>query len=383
MKTCSVALAAGAIVLGAASVRAQDGSITFPFVTWRNLVLVPVDIAGETFHLILDTGMPMEGVVLFSGPRVDSLGLGNPPDAPEDAIQVTAGLSGVELSDQPLYVIPSPLGGPSRSSQGEGIIGKAVFDRFAVRIDHDRQVVTLTEPDRFVAPSGGHPVPFELDAFGIPQLVCKVELQDGATLDALVLVDTGAGHALSLQVSPEAGVRVPERAVEYRLGKTVYGEVVGHVGRIRRLEIGGFALTDVVTSFPSAPVCAAEEGKQGNLGGDALRRFNVTLDYAGRRLFLEPGTHFRDPFEFNMSGLGLEPSEAGGLRIERVVPDSPASEAGLEVDDRILAVDGRPAEEYGFDTLRRMLEEEGRQLALRVSRDGEERDVRVTLRRLI
>jgi len=32
------------------------------------------------------------------------------------------------------------------------------------------------------------------------------------------------------------------------------------------------------------------------IGGAVLRHFSVILDYSGKRMILEPGKHFADPF---------------------------------------------------------------------------------------
>ena len=77
-----------------------------------------------------------------------------------------------------------------------------------------------------------------------------------------------------------------------------------------------------------------------------------------------------------------EPADAGGrtgVRLEEVVEGGPADRAGLEAGDILVALDGEP---LGDDPARAVLEhmadvEPGDTLALRYSRDGQERTARV------
>lgn len=73
-----------------------------------------------------------------------------------------------------------------------------------------------------------------------------------------------------------------------------------------------------------------------------------------------------------------------GLKITDVTPDSPAYQAGLEIGDLVLAVEGRPimdGSENALDlteTKNLVRGEEGTQVTLTISHDGVERDVTIT-----
>ena len=81
-----------------------------------------------------------------------------------------------------------------------------------------------------------------------------------------------------------------------------------------------------------------------------------------------------------MSGIRFEGSS---FRIESLLPDSPATEAGLQPGDIVIGVDGRAAEDVGFWKVREMLEEPGHDVALEVKRGSEQVTVKLTLRRLV
>jgi C-terminal processing protease CtpA/Prc len=163
------------------------------------------------------------------------------------------------------------------------------------------------------------------------------------------------------------------------------GDVTGHVGRLRSLTLGGQVLRNVVATFPDSPhqSIGRLDTKNGNLGSGLLRRFNVTFDYAGERMLLEPSGAFRDPFEWDMSGLRIRESADRGVWVEAVLPGSPAEKAGIEADDVLTQVDGKPAGELCAFGIKELLKRDGEKLRLRVQRGSEELTFEIRLRRLV
>jgi len=68
-----------------------------------------------------------------------------------------------------------------------------------------------------------------------------------------------------------------------------------------------------------------------------------------------------------------------GVLVSRVLPDTPAEEAGLRAGDMIVAIDGEPVEDAG-DLRRGMRDKDGETIDIDVVRDGERTTVQVTLR---
>jgi hypothetical protein len=246
-------------------------------------------------------------------------------------------------------------------------------------------LITLTEPERFGYSGTGQELPIVLSG-NFPLVTCEARTSGGAKVPVQLVVDLGAGHALSLNVDSHEDITVPRGAIEFRLGTGVGGDVNGRIGRISSLHLGRFALNDVVTSFADAALrgCAVSGTAQhGNLGTNALRRFNVTFDYANQRMILEPGGHFKDPFEFNMAGIGFKKTHEGTFDIDRVIRNSPAGESGLKKDDVVNNINGRPAKHFSEEDLEQLLKEEGKEVSLCISRGGEQIEVCLKLRRLI
>src|SRR4029079_15504526 len=80
----------------------------------------------------------------------------------------------------------------------------------------------------------------------------------------------------------------------------------------------------------SAGVMSGSGDWIGNIGGDILRRFTVFLDYANKRMILEPHGGTSEPFEADMSGLMLVMNDSlTSATVDYVVPGSAATAAGL------------------------------------------------------
>jgi predicted metalloprotease with PDZ domain len=109
---------------------------------------------------------------------------------------------------------------------------------------------------------------------------------------------------------------------------TVLKEVKVGPYRFRHVPIYVFDDQYNVTSYPSLG---------GLVGNDILRRFNVILNYDGRVIYLMPNSHYRDPFDYSYTGLGIYWVD-GEIRVGDVMKDSPADKAGLKEDDVIIAV---------------------------------------------
>ena len=157
---------------------------------------------------------------------------------------------------------------------------------------------------------------------------------------------------------------------------------MGHVGRIRSVEIGGHVIEDVLATFSTAAENDGSDYDDAMIGFALLRQFNVVFDYPHGRMFLEPNNSYGESQEFNMSGLELRPGHAG-LVVRAVMPASPAADAGLREGDVITEINGVPACQYKLWELRalfRMLEQT---VKLKYMRGGKEREVAIVLRRLL
>ena len=154
-------------------------------------------------------------------------------------------------------------------------------------------------------------------------------------------------------------------------------------GRVRNVQVGRFMINNPLVSFSQAE--GAKTDGDGQIGGEVLRRFRLILDYSRRRIILEPNKHLVEPIEGDMSGFELV-AEGEGLKtltINEVLANSPAAEAGLQEEDELIAINGRPVTEFSLEQIRQMLKREGKEYVLTLKRGSQALQVKLKTRRLI
>src|SRR5690606_10025916 len=78
-----------------------------------------------------------------------------------------------------------------------GIIGYELFSSFIVRINYTAGIVTLYRNETAYIPRKGYRVPLTIED-NKPYIKGEVELASGKTRTAKFIIDTGAGHPVSL-----------------------------------------------------------------------------------------------------------------------------------------------------------------------------------------
>ena len=207
--------------------------------------------------------------------------------------------------------------------------------------------------------------------------------------DGKFLVDTGA-PVLTLIINRPSVERLGllaslKRRVLDRSLPGLGGETKQLLSRAAAIELNGLTIREPTISFSQdADGALASEYFDGIIGGELLRRFKVIFDSTRRQLILEPNAHFNESYEHNMSGIGLraEGENFRTYKINRIIEDSPAAEAGLREGDIIKTIDGRPASTFSMDELYLMFKQEGREYELGVTRGAQKFQVRLRLRRL-
>ncbi|MBH8556522.1 aspartyl protease family protein [Hymenobacter negativus] len=384
--------------------RANDHQTSLSFQVQRNLLVVKLRLNGAgPYNFLLDSGV---GTSIITSPQLaDSLrlhhgqyfrviGMGGTDTGllayQTDSVRVelpgavAPRMSWLVMSEDVLN-LSGYVGVPI-----SGILGSELFRSFVVTIHSEMSTVVLNDPTTYHPPRGRRwsSVPLSLEN-NKAYFTAPVQLNDSLTMPLKLVLDTGASHALSLELDSDPRMAPPAHRLPADLGRGLSGTVRGFLGRVPTLHLGRYALRSVLTSFPDAGDVhrRIDVQRNGNIGYELLKRFSLVIDYPHRRLLLRPNTKFREPFEHDMSGIDLLATGDDYHRflILRVMPNSPAATAGIEADEELVSVNFLPVNTFSLTQLDRMLHsEDGRVLLLVLRRpDGNLHTASLRLKRQI
>ena len=341
-------------------------SESFGFKMVKNLVIIPVIINNKgPFNFVLDTGV---GIFLITDPHLkDSLGL-------SEFRNITISGFG-ERADLKAYVsfplslkIGNHIKGylPAAFLEEDafnlsaytgipvhGLLGYEFFSSFVVKLNYSSRNIKVYKPETIYIPKRGSRFDISIEE-GKPYIEAKVMIDSGSMQQVKLIIDSGAGHPISLETLAGQPFHVPDKKIEANLGVGLMGEISGFLARISLLRIGKFDLKNVLAAFPDYNNVAAKINsisRNGNLGSSVLKRFNVVFDYSREHIYLKPNYFYKEPFEHDMSGLELSArgENLDRIFIARVETGSAAEDAGLMESDEILAVNFKPVKEMGMD----------------------------------
>jgi hypothetical protein len=393
---------AGAQELPRATVTLLDDAeqATVPFETYRRWMIVPVTVEDSPeLRFILDSGAPITVLASLALGRtlplqiVGQAQIGGAGSGEAAEVYVAGDVS-MQLGDAvAIRGAPMAVGlGADALAGADGVIGGPVFESFAVEIDWIDQLLILHDPARWSPAPTMSSLPLRRTRTGHLATTVSLSVAGEMPVPVELLVDTGAGHALSLEEGGIPGLAAPGRRLENLLiGWGANGPVYGDIARTARLQLGEHTLDDVVTTFPASAAWSrigAEYGEPifGNLGSQVLERFRVIIDLPNGRLHLRPNLLFDRPFTFDQAGMALQPSDPGSatIRVADVVAGSPAEEAGVQTGDEILGIGDRPVSAMAPSEIQLAFEgPSGRRLRVTLRRGGAVFEADLELRPLI
>ncbi len=388
----------------------------------NNLIIIPLEINGDKLKFVLDSGVSKP--ILFNLSDQDSIQINNVSEVtirglgdgePMKALSSkgnTFKLGKAKNNNQDLYVVldkeinfSTSLGIPVH-----GILGYDLFRDFIVEVNYNSQNIKLHNRDTYKPGRKGKSQTLRMSIERRKAYVEGTVLMSGAEdIPVKLLVDTGSSDALWLFREPEKGLEIPEKNYEDYLGRGLSGDIFGKRTKVSGIKIGDFELKDAKAAFPyreSFGYIKNLGDRNGSVGGEILKRFNIIFDYARGEITFKKNGNFRAPFQYNMAGIELQHN---GLRyiaesiadfngvvrsdddtfgnvqilLENktrlsLVPEiivsgiragSPAAEAGLQEGDVILAVNGKKIHRYKLQEVLKMLnEKEGKRIRVLIER---------------
>ncbi|MGB2760899.1 MAG: aspartyl protease family protein [Maribacter stanieri] len=372
----------------------------------NNLIVIPIEVNGSELSFVLDSGVGTP--ILFNLADQDSIQLNNVTEItinglgegdPINALKSTGNfvqLGNAKNTSQNIYVVMDAgiNFSPSLGIPVHGIIGYDLFRDFVVDINYINKTIKFYDPNLYKYRTSKN-----------TRVVDMSIIRKKAYLDAFVMInktdeipvkmllDTGSSDAVWL--FEDERIQLPEKHYEDFLGQGLAGNIYGKRTKINHLKIADFILSDAKAAFPDMETFTTITdfgGRNGSLGGEVIKRFNIAFDYTNKKLILTKNSNFDKLFQYNISGIDLQHAgmryvseriaDANGVvhkdaksygNVQIVlqgatrlslVPEiivsgirqgSPAHSAGLREGDVILAVNGKRIHRYELQEIMHML----------------------------
>jgi len=343
-----------------------------PFSYHRNLIIIPVYINDHgPYHFILDTGVNFliltnpdlkKELGITIGKTITIRGLGEGNDIHAGILSdLDLAIGNIKGRHFTAAIFPEDLM-PFSSYVGmqvDGIIGNDLFRQFTICIDYSRQMMVIHKTNTWKP--GKRFESHDLDIMNQrPYIVIPATLTTGVDVFLRMIVDTGAGHPLSLEAGSMPQLVLPPGALPARIGVGLNGPIQGVLSRVPLLGIGNTHLQNVICSYPiytGTQINRPDDGRNGNIGNGILDHYQVVFDYVNEKIWFKKSNRLHKPFEYDMSGLDLISggAEFRNYIVSGVDPGSPAAEAGLKEQDIILFIDLVPANAISITDIDNML----------------------------
>ena len=285
----------------------SQGVYIIPIKTERNITLVTVKIADvEIPRIMLDTGMPFDGIMIYNPAyrdtfdmsdafRVEIGGAGEGEDSYAfmvDSVKFT--VAGLEMKNQSFIMLQNDRfeGFPTN-----GIIGNSIFGHFMTEIDYDKNRMILYDAHDIKVDSSWTEIPIYFKDNNIPWMDAYVSIEGETPVRFSMYIDYASGDAVEILEKPNMKFSFPKLTHEAYLGTGLSGDIFGKRGSISKLIIGPYELGNVTAVFPPANTRSRQNNADGILGNNSLRRFNLIFDYANKKLYIKPNSHFEEKFE--------------------------------------------------------------------------------------
>ncbi|MEH3113100.1 aspartyl protease family protein [Pedobacter terrae] len=360
---------------------------SIPFKCIKNLMVIPVYVNGRgPYDFVLDTGV---GPMIITDPsiidslnfgklrkiKVSGMGIESVDAYVSQSLDVKVGSASIKyiptaILKEDLFNLSGHLG-----LKIYGLLGFSFFNSFIVDIRYSENRLIIYDRGARIK-YRGKKIPIEIENQK-PYILAEIDAPNGKTVEARFLMDTGASHALSLEMLNAAEFPLPEKKIKANLGISLSGQIKGYVGRVARFNIGSYVFKDVVAGFPDFKNIAGKidlSKRNGNLGADLLRKFNIQLNYQNGFIYVKPNGFRKTPFEHDMVGmvLYLDQKTYKRVLIGEIEENSPAERAGLQPNDEIIGVNFKGINAYSLNDLTEIFKSKvDRTIILEIFRDNQ------------
>ncbi len=267
----------------------------------------------------------------------------------------------------------------------DGILGYDLLHHHTVHLNYEEMKIDIYDHGK--GPKTGDVIPFDMD-ISIPVIKGSVVLNNNEPHEANYYVITGAGTTLDFN-TPYAKkydvIHKTGKHYSYLVKGISEEENLHYEGHVLAVSFGKQKIEDLPIGISTAKNgIQASQNVAGILGNQVLSMYNITFDIPGRKLYFEKNSNFGKALAVNCSGIDLQLSpDKQKLLIHQVFEDSPASEAGIELNDELISINNKPVADLALPDIKEMLRQEGETVKLVLLDEGKEKTVSLKLKSLL
>lgn len=374
----------------------NKNKVVIPFQLLNNSIIIQPKVNNIQLNLILDTGAAHN--IIFAFTKKDSItfyntskikitgpGIKEPIDAyisKNNKIEfknISSKKLDVILMLEEKYNFTTSIGVPIN-----GILGADFFTDNIVEIQYStkRIIVYRKEIKRLAKKLLNYKkLPFILKEKK-PYIPVNITVEEVKKENLELLVDTGLSDGLWI-FEEELNLKNKKQIDDY-LGAGIGGDVFGKRVRFKNINFSDYEFKDPIISMPDTISFFKKSilaSRDGSVGGEILKRFNVIFNYNKQIMYLDKNSNYSNKFYYNMAGIefhhnGVDVVEERiqnglpigatnltdliydnqkvnfkyiikpGIEISYVRKNSIADKAGLKVDDKIISINKKKAANY-------------------------------------
>ena len=381
--------------------RYAKSPVKIPFDLVNNFVIVNVSIKGLPLRFIVDTGA--EHTILFQKEISDILAIRYDrrvrlmgADMSETVYGYTASNVQIQLAnvgfintnmvilEEDFVSLENIIG-----QKVHGIIGANILKNFIVGFNFKLGVMKWSKYDQFKKPPRKYTsIPISIYR-GKPYMECILNTNHKDSIEAKLLLDTGASLALLLYASDRNKINIPDQYITGQMGLGLGGNVVGYLGRVQSLQFGTYRFEQLVSNYQKIETLDSSlirTDRHGIVGNVILSKFDLIFDYRDSLLHVKPNRFFSQRLNYDKSGLVLIYSgvDLNEINILEVLPGSPAQEADIRPGDQLIKFNGWPVKFFSLSKIsKRLSSKTDKVIKVQLLRDGNLLNKSIVLRPLL
>jgi len=392
----------------------------------NNVIIIPIKVNGVELSFLLDSGVnkpivfnflkESNSLKILNAQTIYLKGLGR--NGKVEALKSSGNtftIGDAKNINQDCYIIydASINFAPRLGVPIHGIIGYDLFKDLVVDINYTKRHIKLTNPDKYKYKSCKKCKTFGLEFYNNKPYVNASVIVRGNTIPVKLLVDSGSSDALWLFENYNLGLTVKNNYFNDFLGYGLSGSVHGKRSKIEAFYLKDFKFNKPLVAYPDSSYTTMVrkiKDRNGSVGGEILKRFNMTLNYSRASMVLKRNSNFKNHFSYNKVGIivenagirliteyeqkamvksNLSTNYINNIKISAVLANtqkyvikkayviasvrdnSPASKVGLQKGDLIIKINGRDTKTYSLqEIIEKFHGKEGEKVSIEVDRFG-------------